>query len=1280
MANRYYYKDYKLVDGLVYSANLIAQSSVLTFTDLPAEDTLCGLGISHMFINNFNSTFGNGFNLDIIERLVADPNVNADKRVYSYIDCFGNTYLEEFGYFKDYVRSEYEPNIVKSIPSYATINNLTGDERRKFRPIRWLFNDKIIKGFNICGNLVFICDRNGNYYHITGENYDSEEGEVRPTIIKMVPSDCTDYSAAKTVCRFEYNEDDMLTKITDAGGNALVSYIYDGYSLIKVTFKSGLTYSFEYMKGNIRQIETSTKFTVSITLTGISVMSSVDGVPSDNGTSTFNEISSYTFDYSANATTVTDNNGDYEKYIFNNGKLNYYYVYENGHYIAAENYTEENKVNVNNTEMLIKTTYKADRETLFGTDINSITFGNGEYEKKTYEKLFIKRYSAQSYYAYKLVKEEKNEYAVSLNTFNKYSITHEYHIDNNTGYFDRDYYSIDVYGRAKQIKRTVLRKYDKFDRITQYLSSFDDDSSLDEEQNYSYVGENYLAFPTRITSFKNNNENITAYTDYDVYGRITQEKDVANRYKTYTYKADTRRISKVVDFDGVSKYYDYNSYGEPSRITLNDYNHSFSYTYGELTGINKPGAQIFDYGYGGKRNLTSVKYFSSQTESYTASEAGSYDYSTRYFSDGKGICLRTTKSDGAELCSFDGVALFQNTYYTNGLLKKQSDYVTDIFTDLTYNAIGRLTKVSNENLTEEYGYDSYGNIKSAKFSGAYAYTYAYTYSDNAANRLTQMTVSTFTVTPSYDNIGRSTGRTVKVGSSPAITQKIKYTDALPTAVSFGSFDDIEYKYDSVKNISQITSGANKTYYHYDKNNRLVREDIEKTNKTNIYMYDDDGNRTVKYVYDFTREMTDDVLKNLPKQRYIYQYGSGMRLMGDGKTNGYKYDADGNPTYYRGHNLTWSKGMLTSYAGIELGYDGYGRRISKKGITYTYDSNNRLIKQSNGLEFFYDDSGVMGFKYGTKLYTYMKNIQGDVTGIFDNADNKVIARYEYDAWGNFVIYDSTGKQVATSDMTYPYTGTPTKVWNLNPFRYRGYYYDIETGLYYLLNRYYDPQTGRFLSLDNSSYADPDTVNGLNLYLYCNNNPVMNVDPTGEWVLSLFLAAFIGSGVSFATSLAVQYFTTGTINWGQAGISALFGAFSGAFALTGLGGALGQFFIQGALSAGETISIAALDGQLNLSIMAPVVGSFLFGGMLGAISANGAAKEFKRILQIERSFIHLSVRDIRKGLPFFGTILKRAKKYIKVFLIPTAKSGATTFGVTSTANILNYWLQQLYDLRR
>ena len=72
---------------------------------------------------------------------------------------------------------------------------------------------------------------------------------------------------------------------------------------------------------------------------------------------------------------------------------------------------------------------------------------------------------------------------------------------------------------------------------------------------------------------------------------------------------------------------------------------------------------------------------------------------------------------------------------------------------------------------------------------------------------------------------------------------------------------------------------------------------------------------------------------------------------------------------------------------------------------------------------------------------------------------------------------------------------------NPFRYRGYFYDIETGLYYLKTRYYDPVTGRFLNMDSIDYADPESINGLNLYAYCGNNPVMNVDPTGTFILTI-----------------------------------------------------------------------------------------------------------------------------------------------------------------------------------
>ena len=94
----------------------------------------------------------------------------------------------------------------------------------------------------------------------------------------------------------------------------------------------------------------------------------------------------------------------------------------------------------------------------------------------------------------------------------------------------------------------------------------------------------------------------------------------------------------------------------------------------------------------------------------------------------------------------------------------------------------------------------------------------------------------------------------------------------------------------------------------------------------------------------------------------------------------------------------------------------------------------------------------------------------------------MVKYTYDAWGNHTVEDSTDCGLGTR----------------NPFRYRGYYYDTETGLYYLQTRYYDPEIGRFVTIDDVAYLAPDTIGGLNLYSYCNNNPVMCVDPWGTSV--------------------------------------------------------------------------------------------------------------------------------------------------------------------------------------
>lgn len=194
-------------------------------------------------------------------------------------------------------------------------------------------------------------------------------------------------------------------------------------------------------------------------------------------------------------------------------------------------------------------------------------------------------------------------------------------------------------------------------------------------------------------------------------------------------------------------------------------------------------------------------------------------------------------------------------------------------------------------------------------------------------------------------------------------------------------------------------------------------------------------------------------------------------------------------------------FLLSLPGSDLTftYDADRLRLSKSmagGLTTTYQYvNGQLLgeEHSDGtaLRFTYDPFGALsGIQYksangSTTDYYVRCTLNGDVDQIYDTSGN-LLARYIYDSWGRTVsILNGSGQEILTGD----------HIAVVNPIRYRGYYYDGESGLYYLQSRYYDAKTGRYVNPDGYVYTGQDMQSG-NMYAYCGNNPIINIDPTGS----------------------------------------------------------------------------------------------------------------------------------------------------------------------------------------
>ena len=168
---------------------------------------------------------------------------------------------------------------------------------------------------------------------------------------------------------------------------------------------------------------------------------------------------------------------------------------------------------------------------------------------------------------------------------------------------------------------------------------------------------------------------------------------------------------------------------------------------------------------------------------------------------------------------------------------------------------------------------------------------------------------------------------------------------------------------------------------------------------------------------------------------------------------------------------------------------------------------QILAQKTGSDvmwFFYDSTGTRtGVQQGNVTAYYMYNLQGDVVGLADAATGKIIAKYLYDAWGKCVSIENAGG----------YT-----IGTANPFRYRGYYYDNETGFYYLNSRYYNPEVGRFINADAFASTDISGVLSTNMFAYCENNPVNNCDSSGSFCVP---AAIVGGVLNVALEIAGAY---------------------------------------------------------------------------------------------------------------------------------------------------------------
>jgi len=262
-------------------------------------------------------------------------------------------------------------------------------------------------------------------------------------------------------------------------------------------------------------------------------------------------------------------------------------------------------------------------------------------------------------------------------------------------------------------------------------------------------------------------------------------------------------------------------------------------------------------------------------------------------------------------------------------------------------------------------------------------------------------------------------------------------------------------------------------------------------------------------------------------------------------------------------------------------------LNGKVARETIRTNNTLTAV---LDFVYDDAGrPFALRYSTngtsfQTYYYVLNLQGDVVKLIHyipGFEYESVATYEYDAWGNV---SGSGKLA-----------------EINPLRYRGYYYDNETGFYYLQSRYYDPANRRFINADTYSSTDPGDAIGCNMFAYCGNNPVMRNDYSGDawwhWVVAtvavvgLAVASVVTCGGAAAAAMTATALISGTCTTVPAAATIITGAALGA----------GVAYAGSVVSAASSVKSTEEFAEYGKSALISTVAGAVVGAVAGAINA-------------------------------------------------------------------------------